>query len=103
MSKLSITKNTDGKTLTADIAGRIDTVTSPELDSEIKSSLDGITKVILNFKQVEYISSSGLRVLLSLHKTMTAKDGELVIRKPTEMVTEVFEVTGFADILNIEG
>ena len=102
MSKLSITKNTDGQTLTADITGRIDTATAPEFDSGINSSLDGITKVVLNFEQVEYISSSGLRALLSLHKAMTAKDGELVIRKPTEMVTEVFDVTGFADILNIE-
>ena len=102
MSKLSITKNVNDQTLTADIAGRIDTATSPELDSGIKSSLDGITKVILNFEQVEYISSAGLRVLLSLHKTMSANDGELVISKPTEMVSEVFEVTGFSDILTIE-
>ena len=102
MNTLSITKNTDGQTLTVDIAGRIDTATSPTLDNEIKSSSDGITKIILNFEQVEYISSSGLRVLISLHKTMSAKNGRLVIRKPTEMVAEVFDVTGFADILFIE-
>ena len=102
MSTLSITKHADGQTLTVDVSGRIDTVTSPELENGVKDSLDGITKIVLNFEQVEYISSSGLRVLLSLHKTMTAKGGELVISKPAEMVTEGFEVTGFADILTIE-
>ena len=102
MSTLSITKTKDNDTLNAVISGRIDTSTSPELDNEIKSSLDGIKKLVLDFTKVEYISSSGLRVLLSLHKTMAAADGELIISKPAEMVVEVFEVTGFADILNIE-
>ena len=102
MSTLSITKTKDNDTLNAVISGRIDTSTSPELDNEIKSSLDGIKKLVLDFTKVEYISSSGLRVLLSLHKTMAAADGELIISKPAEMVVEGFEVTGFADILNIE-
>ena len=102
MSALSITKYVDGQTLTVDVSGRVDTVTSPELDNEVKTSLDGITKINMNFGQVEYISSSGLRVLLSLHKTMTAKNGELLINKPTEIVAEVFDVTGFADMLNIK-
>ena len=102
MSTLSITKTKDNDTLNAVISGRIDTSTSPELDNEIKSSLDGIKKLVLDFTKVEYISSSGLRVLLSLHKTMAAAGGELIISKPAEMVVEVFEVTGFADILNIE-
>lgn len=102
MSTLSVTKAKDNETLTAVISGRIDTTTSPELDSEIKGSLDGIKKLVLDFEKVEYISSSGLRVLLSLHKSMTAAGGELIVRKPAEMVAEVFDVTGFADILNIE-
>ena len=102
MSTLSVTKTKDNETLTAVISGRIDTTSSPELENEIKSDLEGIKKIILDFKNVEYISSSGLRVLLSLHKTMTASDGELIISKPADMVVEVFEVTGFADILNIE-
>ena len=102
MSTLSVTKTKDNETLTAVISGRIDTSTSPELDSEIKGALDGIKKLVLDFTKVEYISSSGLRVLLSLHKTMAAADGELIISKPAEMAVEVFEVTGFADILNIE-
>jgi len=102
MSTLSITKTKDNDILTAVISGRIDTTTSPVLDSELKGSLEGITELILNFEKVEYISSSGLRVLLSLHKIMTAKDGKLIISKPAEMVFEVFDVTGFADMLNIE-
>ncbi|MBO6229605.1 MAG: STAS domain-containing protein [Ruminiclostridium sp.] len=102
MSALSVTKTKDNETLTAVISGRIDTTTSPELDNEIKGSLDGISKLVLDFAKVEYISSSGLRVLLSLHKSMIANKGELIISKPTEMVLEVFEVTGFADMLNIE-
>ena len=102
MSTLSVTKTKDNDTLTAVISGRIDTTTSPGLDNEIKSDLEGIKKLVLDFTKVEYISSSGLRVLLSLHKTMTANNGELIISKPADMVVEVFEVTGFADILNIE-
>ena len=102
MSALSVTKTKDNETLTAVISGRIDTTTSPELDSEIRSSLDGIKRLVLDFTKAEYISSSGLRVLISLHKSMTAAGGELIISKPAEMVVEVFEVTGFADILNIE-
>ena len=102
MSALSVTKTKDNETLTAVISGRIDTTTSPELDSEIRSSLDGIKRLVLDFTKAEYISSSGLRVLISLHKSMTAAGVELIISKPAEMVVEVFEVTGFADILNIE-
>ena len=102
MSTLSVTKTKDNETLTAKVTGRIDTTTSPQFDSEFKGELSGIKKRILDFTEVEYISSSGLRVLLSLHKTMTASDGQLIICKPTEMVLEVFDVTGFADLLNIE-
>ena len=102
MSTLSVTKTKDNDILTAVISGRIDTTTSPELDSEIRGALEGIKKLVLDFTKVEYISSSGLRVLLSLHKSMTAAGGELIISKPADMVVEVFEVTGFADILNIQ-
>ncbi len=102
MSKLTITKQKENDTLNIAVAGRIDTATSPEFDTETKSELDGIKKLVINFEQVEYISSSGLRVLLSLHKKMIANGGELIISKPTEMVLEVFDVTGFADMLNIE-
>lgn len=102
MSELTISKKQENDILTVIPEGRIDTVTSPQLDTEVKASLEGITKLVLDFEKVNYISSSGLRVLLSLHKTMTAKNGKLIVSKPTEMVLEVFDVTGFADMLNIE-
>ena len=102
MSNLTITKNQENDVLTIFAEGRIDTATSPQLDTEIKGSLGGIKKLVLDFSKVNYISSSGLRVLLNYHKEMSEIDGELIIRKPTEMVLEVFDVTGFADMLNIE-
>ena len=102
MSELTITKKNEQEKLIVTASGRIDTSTSPQLDTEVKNSLDGITELILDFEKVSYISSSGLRILLSLHKIMDSKEGRLVIRKPTEMVLEVFDVTGFADVLNIE-
>ena len=102
MSKLTITKKPENETLNVTVAGRVDTVTAPELNSEVEKSIGGVKKIVLNFEKVEYISSSGLRVLLSLHKTMAANGGELIIRKPIDTVIEVFDVTGFMDILNIE-
>lgn len=103
MSELTIGKNQANETLTVSVEGRVDTATSPQLDTEVKASLEGVTELILDFAKVSYISSSGLRVLLNLHKTMAGRGGKLIIRKPTEMVLEVFDVTGFADVLNIEG
>ena len=102
MSELTISKKQENEMLTVSPEGRIDTATSPQLETDVKGSLEGITKLVLDFSKVNYISSSGLRVLLSLHKTMDAKGGKLIVSKPTEMVLEVFDVTGFADILNIE-
>jgi anti-sigma B factor antagonist len=102
MSELTITKKQEGSTLTIFVGGRIDTATSPQLDTEAKASIEGISKLILDIGKVSYISSSGLRVLLSLHKAMDANGGKLIVSKPTEMVLEVFDVTGFADMLNIE-
>ncbi len=102
MSNLTITKNQENNVLTVFAEGRIDTATSPELDTEIRNSINGITKLVLDFSKVSYISSSGLRVLLNYHKEMSEIDGELIIRNPTEMVLEVFDVTGFESMLNIE-
>lgn len=81
--------------------GRIDTVTAPTLESEIKNSIGNKESLILDFKDVEYISSAGLRVLLSAQKVM-AKQGEMKLRNVNENVMEVFEITGFGDILTIE-
>lgn len=102
MSKLSVSKNFENDVLMVQVGGRIDTATSPELDEAVKSSISGAKKLIVDLGDVEYISSSGLRTLLSFHKTMTANDGVLIVKNPKEIVREVFDVTGFADILNIE-
>ena len=102
MSGLTIEKSRNNDVLTVSPAGRIDTATSPQFETDVKSSLEGIMSLVLDFTKVDYISSSGLRVLLSLHKIMDSKGGKLTVSKPTEMVCEVFEVTGFSDMLNIE-
>ena len=101
MSDLTIIKNKDNNTLTVIAEGRIDTSNSSVFETEVKSACDGVKQLVLDFGKISYISSSGLRVLLELHKTMTSNKGELIIRRPTDIVLEVFEVTGFLDILNI--
>ena len=102
MNKLTLSSNKESETLTFNVSGRIDTSNAQDFESGIKAELDGITKLILDFADVEYISSAGLRALLSINKVMNSKSGEFIIRKPSEMVYEVFEVTGFADVLTIE-
>lgn len=82
------------------IAGRIDTTTAPQMEAELKENLPGITELMLDFAEVEYISSAGLRVLLSAQKTMNAQ-GKMSISHVSEDVMEVFDITGFADILTI--
>ncbi len=98
---MTITKQQNGTALTLALEGRLDTVTSPELEAELKNSLNGVDSLILDFSKLDYISSAGLRVLLSAHKQMRGKDGMKVINV-NEIVQEVFDVTGFADILTIE-
>ncbi len=98
---MTIKKTMNGTELVIELEGRLDTVTSPELEAELGKSLDSAESLVLNFSKLEYISSAGLRVLLSAHKTMSAKGG-MKITNVNEMVQEVFEVTGFADILTIE-
>ena len=98
---MNITKTMNEKTLTLALEGRLDTVTSPELEAELKASMDGADSLILDFGKLDYISSAGLRVLLSAHKAMSAKGG-MKVKNVNEIVREVFDVTGFADILTIE-
>ena len=98
---MTIEKNLNGTELTVTIAGRLDTTTAPQLEAEFKQNLSGVEKLILNFCALEYISSAGLRVLLAAQKTMN-KQGEMVIRNVNETITEIFEVTGFIDILTVE-
>ncbi len=98
---MTINKKQDGTTLYVEAIGRIDTVTVTEAEKMIKGSLDGITELILDFKELDYISSAGLRLLLSLQKIMS-KQGKMVVRNENETIKEIFEVTGFSEILTIE-
>ena len=98
---MKITKKQDGSALVVALEGRLDTTTAPELEQELKNSLDGVTDLTLDMDKLDYISSAGLRVLLSAHKTMM-KQGQMKVTNASEIVKEVFEVTGFCDILNIE-
>ena len=98
---MNITKNKDGSKLTLALEGRLDTTTAPQLEGELKEALDGVTALELDFQQLEYLSSAGLRVLLAAQKVMN-KQGSMVIRHVNETIHEVFEVTGFIDILTIE-
>lgn len=98
---MNIIKKTEGTTLALALEGRLDTTTAPELEAELKSSLDGVTALDLDFEKLEYLSSAGLRVLLAAQKVMN-KQGTMVIHHVNDTIHEVFEVTGFLDILTIE-
>ena len=98
---LNINKTINNTTAVFALKGRLDTTTAPELDQELKSSLDGVTALTFDMKELDYISSAGLRVLLSAQKTMN-KQGKMTVRNANETVMEIFEVTGFSDILTIE-
>ena len=98
---MKITKNQNGTTLEVALEGRLDTTTAPDLEKELKYNLDDVDALTMDFAKLDYISSAGLRVLLSLHKVMQPKGGMKVINV-NEIVSEVFDVTGFSDILTIE-
>ena len=97
---MTITKELNGTDLKIALEGRLDTMTAPELEAELKNLAD-VESLTMDFSKLEYISSAGLRVLLSAHKAMSAKGG-MKVTNVNEIVQEVFEVTGFADILTIE-
>ena len=98
---MTITKTREGGRLTLALEGRLDTTTAPQLETELRSGLDGVTELALDFVKLEYLSSAGLRVLLAAQKLMN-KQGRMVVRHINETISEVFEVTGFVDILTIE-
>lgn len=98
---MTITKNLTDTTLSIALEGRLDTTSAPQLEAKLRQSLNGITRLELDFAALEYISSAGLRVLLAAQKVMN-KQGQMVIRNVSETVMEVFEITGFTDILTIE-
>ena len=102
MEELKIEKKQENGVLTVTPEGRVDNATASQLEAQIKESFEGVQKIVLEFEKVTYISSSGLRVLLNFHKAMEDKGGELIVRKPVELVKGVFDVTGFSNVLNIE-
>lgn len=98
---MNMTKTQNGTELIIALEGRLDTTTAPELEQALKQDLEGATALTLDFSRLDYISSAGLRVLLSAHKAMSRKGG-MKVTHVNEIVNEVFEVTGFSDILTIE-
>lgn len=98
---MTIQKKADGEKLALSISGRLDTITAPQLENELQVSLPGIVELEINLAGLEYISSAGLRVLLAAQKVMN-RQGTMVIQGANEDIMEIFEVTGFIDILNIE-
>lgn len=98
---MTINKQTDGTKLVLSLEGRLDTTTAPQLEGELKHSINGVEELVFDFAGLEYISSAGLRVLLSAQKVMN-RQGTMVIRHVNEVIQEVFDVTGFVDILTIE-
>ena len=97
---MTINKELNGTELKLALEGRLDTMTAPELEAELAKEMESAESVTLDFSKLDYISSAGLRVLLSAHKAMSRKGG-LKITNVNEIVREVFDVTGFSDILNI--
>ena len=99
---LNIKKSKENTTVILSLGGRLDTTTAPELEKAVAASYEGITELIIDMKELDYVSSAGLRVLLAAQKTMN-KQGNMTIRNVNEAVMEIFEITGFLDILTIEG
>ena len=98
---MKIEKNLNEKNLVVALEGRLDTVTAPQLEEELKTGLEGVTDLVIDLSKLEYVSSAGLRVLMSAFKIMRNK-GKMKVMNANELVKEVFEVTGFSDFLPIE-
>ena len=98
---MTIEKKLNGCELTIAPIGRLDTTTAPQLEAELKASLSGVESLVLDFADLTYLSSAGLRVLLGAQKTMN-KQGKMTLRNVNETINEIFDVTGFIDILTIE-
>ncbi len=99
---MNITKTVEGEKLTVALEGRLDTLTAPELEESLSSALEGIKELVLDLSGLEYLSSAGLRVVLSTFKTVSAAEGKMTICNANEMVSKVFELTGFGNIIAIE-
>ena len=98
---MTINKDMKENILTVEVEGRLDTTTAPELEESLRESMDDAKELILNIENLEYMSSAGLRVLLSAQKQMS-KQGSMKVINVNDTIKEIFEVTGFNDILTIE-
>lgn len=98
---MKIENTTNGNEMELALSGRLDTITAPQLEAELKKNIDGITSLLFDFSDLEYLSSAGLRVLLAAQKIMN-KQGSMVIKNVNDTIMEIFEVTGFVDILTIK-
>ena len=98
---MNITENLNGNQLCLSLEGRLDTTTAPKLEKVTKSHLDGVTELVIDMKGLDYLSSAGLRVLLGAQKTMN-KQGSMKVTNVNETIMEIFDVTGFGEILTIE-
>lgn len=99
---MNIQLKTEGTKSFVELDGRLDTTSAPELEQKLGSISEDIDTIIFDFSKLRYISSAGLRVLLASKKKMNGRQGEIIVRNVNELVMEVFEATGFADILTIE-
>ena len=98
---MTIEKKINGSEMSIVLTGRLDTTTAPQLEAELKANLNGVENLVMDFAALDYLSSAGLRVLLAAQKQMN-KQGGMVVRNVNETIAEIFEVTGFSDILTIE-
>ena len=98
---MTINKTREGETLTVALEGRLDTVTAPQLEGELRTAVNGVKELAFDLEKLDYISSAGLRVLLSAQKVMN-RQGSMVIRHVKPEIMDIFDVTGFVDILDIE-
>ena len=98
---MTINKISEDNQLTLSLSGRLDTTTAPKLEAELKNSINEVERLVFDFKELEYISSAGLRILLNSQKVMN-KQGEMIVCNVNDTIADVFEITGFVDILTIE-
>ncbi len=99
---MEIKKTLDGSSLTMEIIGRLDTVTAPEFEKAVQSSLDGVDTLFVDLKELNYVASAGLRSLMMAQKKMNQKNGTMTIGHVQPQVQEIFEMTGFDEFLTIE-
>jgi len=98
---MTLNKKLEGTTLTVKVEGRLDTLTAPELETALEDNYSNVKKLVLDLEKLDYISSAGLRAVLGAQKRMAKQEGNMEVIHVNKMVMDVFEVTGFTDILNI--